>query len=151
MADVSFPAPLHPHPVSTSSPPPAKIGMTHYYSFTYLCYYTCHAAYFTFGNADTTPALHELQTLQRNNKLINIIESIASHWEEVAIALSIRIERIRIIKCDSHGVEEACRRMLEWWLDSERDDATWRKLIRAVEYSRSDFLVLAHDIEKAIE
>ena len=88
--------------------------------------------------------------LQRNNKHINIIESIASEWESVAIALSIEMHRIRIIRHDSHGVEEACRRMLEWWLDSERDRATWRRLIRAID-SRSDFFVLARDIEKALE
>ena len=58
---------------------------------------------------------------------------------------------IRIIRHDSRGVEEACRRMLEWWLDSERDRATWRRLIRAIEDSRSDFFVLARDIEKALE
>ena len=89
--------------------------------------------------------------LQCNNKQINIIESIASEWESVAIALSIEINRIRIIRHDSRGVEEACRRMLEWWLDSERDRATWRRLIRAIEDSRSDFFVLARDIEKALE
>ena len=89
--------------------------------------------------------------LQRNNKQINIIESIASEWESVAIALSIKMNRIHIIRHDSRGVEEACRRMLEWWLDSERDRATWRRLIRAIEDSRSDFFVLARDIEKALE
>ena len=41
--------------------------------------------------------------------------------------------------------------MLEWWLVSERDRATWRRLIRAIEDSRSDFFVLARDIEKALE
>ena len=65
--------------------------------------------------------------------------------------MSIEMNRIRIIRLDSHGVEEACRRMLEWWLDSERDRATWRRLIRAIEDSRSDFFVLARDIEKALE
>ena len=40
--------------------------------------------------------------------------------------------------------------MLEWWLDSERDKATWRRLIRAMEDSKSDFFVLARDIEKAL-
>ena len=89
--------------------------------------------------------------LQHNNKHINIIESIASEWESVAIALSIEMHRIRIIRHDSRGVEVACRRMLEWWLDSERDRATWRRLIRAIEDSRNDFFVLARDIEKALE
>ena len=101
--------------------------------------------------SDTTPTLQELQILQRNDKQIKIIESIASEWERVAIALSIGIDRIRIIRSDSRGVEEACRRMLEWWLDSERDRATWRRLIRAIEDSKSDFFVLARDIEKALE
>ena len=41
--------------------------------------------------------------------------------------------------------------MLERWLDSERDRATWRRLIRAIEDSRNDFFVLARDIEKALE
>ena len=79
------------------------------------------------------------------------MESIASQWESVAIALSIKMNRIRIIRHDSRGVEEACRGMLEWWLDSEGDRATWRKLIRAIEDSRSGFFILARDIEKALE
>ena len=41
--------------------------------------------------------------------------------------------------------------MLEWWLDSERDRATWSRLIRAIEDSRSDFFVLARDIEKTLQ
>ena len=62
------------------------------------------------------------------------------------------MNRIRIIRSNAtHDVEEACRRMLEWWLDSERDRATWRRLITAIEDSRRDFFVLARDIEKALK
>ena len=46
---------------------------------------------------------------------------------------------------------EACRRMLEQWLDLERDKATWRRLIRAIEDSKDDFFVLARDIERALQ
>ena len=116
-----------------------------------FCLPTHYTSLLNCDSSDTIPTFQELQTLQRNKKQIKIIESIASEWESVAIALAIGMDRIRIIRSDSHGVEEACRRMLEWWLDSKRDRATWRRLIRAIEDSKSDFFVLARDIEKALE
>ena len=61
------------------------------------------------------------------------------------------MNRIHIIRSNAfHEVEDACRKMLAWWLDSERDKATWRRLIRAIEDSKSDFFVLARDIETAL-
>ena len=56
-----------------------------------------------YDSSDTIPTLKELQTLQRNNKQIKIIESIASEWENVAIALSVKMGRIRIEECWSGG------------------------------------------------
>ena len=96
------------------------------------------------------PTLQELQALQHTTKQINIIESIAAKWEGVALQLSIGKNRIDIIRCNSpHDVEKACRRMLGWWLDTERDRATWRRLISALKVNR--LFALAHDIEKALE
>ena len=137
-----------------------KIGMAHSVDFhghtnvpSFVFPLVLHHFQIHCDSSDTIPTLQELQTLQCNNMQIKIIESIASEWESVAIALSIGMDRIRIIRTDSHGmgVEEACRRMLEWWLHSMGDRATWRRLVRAVKDSKSDFLVLACDIEKALE
>ena len=103
------------------------------------------------GFSDTVPTLQELQTLQHNTKQINVIESIAANWEWVAVALSIKPERIDIIRSDSpHDVEKACRRMLQWWLDSEKDKATWHRLISAID-SKDRLHVFADNLQKALQ
>ena len=103
------------------------------------------------GFSDTVPTLQELQTLQHNTKQINVIESIAPEWEWVAVALSVKPERIKIIRSDlPHNAEKACRRMLQFWLDSETDKATWRRLICAID-SKDCLHVFADDLQKALQ
>ena len=68
----------------------------------------------------------------------------------MATALSINPYRIAIISADSsHSVEDACWEMLRWWLDTQRDKATWHALIKAIHVV--ELHVLAIDIETALD
>ena len=73
----------------------------------------------------------------------------AVRWSNVAIALSINTCRIGIIERDSHSVEDACIKMLQWWLENE-EKPTWWALIEAIR-DITDLQVLAHNIEKALK
>ena len=70
-------------------------------------------------------------------------------WSNVAIALSINTSRIGIIQIDSHSVEDACIKMLQWWLENA-EKPTWCALIEAIR-DITDLQVLAHNIEKALK
>ena len=102
------------------------------------------------SSTDCQPTLQELQALPHGGESINVIEGISSQWKRVATALSINSYRIGIISADSsHSVEDACWEMLRWWLDTQRDKATWRALIKAIHVV--ELHVLAHGIETALE
>ena len=76
------------------------------------------------------------------------MEGMAAKWKRVAIALSIRSDRIEILDANSHKVEDACLEMLQWWLENA-EKPTWRALIEALR--DIDLQVLAHNIEKALK
>ena len=100
-------------------------------------------------STDSQPTLQELQALPHGRGSINVIEGIASKWKRVATALSINSDRIDIISTNSsHNVEDACWEMLRWWLDTQRDKATWCALIKAIHVV--ELHVLANDIETAL-
>ena len=101
-------------------------------------------------STECQPTLQELQALPHGRESINVIEGIAPQWKRVATALSFNSDRIDIISTNSsHNVEDACWEMLRWWLDTQRDKATWRALIKAIRVV--ELHVLAHDIETALE
>ena len=101
------------------------------------------------SSTDCQPTLQELQALPHDKGSINVIEGIASQWKKVATVLSINSYRIGIIGADSsHSVEDACWEMLRWWLDPQRDKATWRALIKAIRVV--ELHVLANDIETVL-
>ena len=99
---------------------------------------------------DSLPTPQELQALPHNGQQINIIETIAAKWKAVGIALCLNRHRIDIIERDAlrpNQTENACRAMLEYWMEGRR--ATWRALIRALE--DVDENVLASQLKDALQ
>lgn len=100
--------------------------------------------------ADSKPTLQELQSqaLLSSRVYGSVIEGMAVKWTRVGIALSINSSRIAIIERDSHSVEDACIKMLHWWLENT-ERPTWHILIEALH--DVGLQVLAYDIEKALQ
>ena len=73
----------------------------------------------------------------------------AAKWKRVAIALSIKSDRIEILDANSRKVENACLDMLQWWLENA-EKPTWWGLIEALR-DITDLQVLAHNIERALK
>ena len=96
------------------------------------------------------PTLQELQALPHDGQQINIVETIAAKWRAVGIALCLNRYRIDIIERDAlrpNQTENACRAMLEYWMEGR--GATWRALIRALE--DVDENVLASQLKDALQ
>ena len=101
-------------------------------------------------STDSQPTLQELQALPHNGQQINTIETIAAKWRAVGIALCLNRHRIDIIQSDAlppNQTENACRAMLEYWMEGR--GATWRALIRALE--DVDENVLASQLKDALQ
>ena len=87
--------------------------------------------------ADNLPKLHELQYLEGSDKqVVRVIQSVATNWKKVALALKFDRERIDIIERDTfHKNEEASSEMLSRWLAGGHDlrtPVTWATLIRCL-------------------
>ena len=97
------------------------------------------------------PILSELQCLKSSAGTVRIIDSIAYKWESVAIQLTIPTSKVKTIKRDTDGAEDACRIMLGIWLKGgHKTPVNWRTFIDCLRDSDSEFKVLAHDLEQAL-
>ena len=97
------------------------------------------------------PILSELQCLKSSAGTVRIIDSIAYKWESVAIQLAIPQSKVKTIKRDTDGAEDACCRMLGIWLKGgHKTPMNWRTFIDCLRDSDSEFKVLAHELEQTL-
>ena len=97
--------------------------------------------------------MKHLQVLKgRGGRKVRVIDSVASEWEELAIALGFE-------KCDtdsfnrdySQNAKGACRTVLRMWLNGESDldqPITWTTLIQCL--IDAGFASVAEDLEEIL-
>ena len=97
------------------------------------------------------PNLQQLEELTGcGSKTIRIINSVASKWEELAIALDFDAPAIDCIRRDfSSDCREACSQMLQKWIKMEYNvckPVTWTILIQCLQ--DAEFSTLAKDLNE---
>ena len=95
---------------------------------------------------DSTPKLHQLVYLKRNDKIFRVIKRVAANWEDVALQLHFEGYDIDAIARDAnHKTESACRTMFTKWLKGEgRKPTTWKTLITVLD--EADLSVVAEEL-----
>ena len=99
---------------------------------------------------DSTPRLHQLDSLKHHSRTIEVMERVAFKWERVATQLYFEGYLINMIKRDSqHQADSACRDMFIKWLEGVgRKPTTWRTLIDALH--DADLSNVAHELDNII-
>ena len=82
------------------------------------------------------PEIHELQMLKYSDEsVLRIMESVAPHWKQVAVALGFNLARIKSIEKGVHyQPDDASFEIFSSWLQGERDlkPPTWEVLIQCL-------------------
>ena len=86
---------------------------------------------------DAQPKLDELeQLMSHGGRVIKIIDSVASEWEQVAKSLCLDEATIDKIKGDNlHQSRDACLQMFKMWLDGSGGHCvpvTWSGLVQSL-------------------
>lgn len=104
---------------------------------------------------DGRPDLHKLAFLESSNHTVKVIESTAPIWKKLALALEFPQHKIDIIQTDNNNrCEDACRDMLEKWLNGIRETlqpVTWRTLIDALQKCDQCELAKSLDLLNALQ
>ncbi len=112
--------------------------------------YRCNELLDRFHYSGTQPKLHQLQSLNIEEKNIRIIDSVAADWEEVAIALHFDVPEIATVRLECHHQPKpACRMILSKWLNGQGcQPPTWERLTEAL--SDANFPSLAQDLQQIL-
>ena len=109
----------------------------------------------TFYITDKQPQLHQLEQLTGSDgsKSVQVINSVAAKWEELAIALGFDAPAIAHIKRDySTDCREACSQMLQMWLRMECNTASrsisWATLIQCLK--DAEFSSIGQELEEIL-
>ena len=81
------------------------------------------------------PALHQLLCLQgEGGKRVRVMETVAAHWENLAVALGFESCVIETIQRDTHyQTVSACRQILQRWLEEKGPHpVNWHTLTEAL-------------------
>ena len=111
------------------------------------------------ADIDDKPKLQELRVLScesgSNARKVQVIDTVAAQWEELAIALGFEAAVINYIRRDHvHDAKGACCHVLTKWLAEEkasknlRGPVTWTTLIECL--ADAGFGTLAEDLKKII-
>ena len=82
------------------------------------------------------PKIHELQILEYSDgRVLRIMESVAPHWKQMAVALGFSVARIKSIEKGEHYQPfDASLKIFSCWLVGEHDlkSPTWEVLIQCL-------------------
>ena len=97
------------------------------------------------------PALHELERLEGQGKVVKVIKGVADKWKQFAMRLHFEFNDIRRIEKDNHHQQvDACLNVVGEWLSGEgRQPVTWRTLITVL--NEIELSELAKDLEAALK
>ena len=114
-----------------------------------------HALILSIYVTDKQPQLHQLEQLTGSDgsKSVQVINSVAAKWEELAIALGFDAPAIAHIKRDhSTDCREACSQMLQMWLRMECSVASrsvsWATLIHCLK--DAEFSSIGQELEEIL-
>ena len=93
------------------------------------------------------PKLHELNRIERNGKVVRVIECVASSWDQVAVRLHFEHYDINRISRDTRdqSVQATSAVFTEWLEGKGRRPTTWETLIAALR--EGEYLTIAKDLE----
>ena len=95
------------------------------------------------------PSISELHSLTiPGPRKINVIETVATRWKRLALALSFESSVIDSIDSGYLDADRNCAFMLRKWLEQEDTTVTWETLITALE--KIEFTSLAEDLRKGV-
>ena len=81
---------------------------------------------------------------------MRVIDAVAAKWEKLALALHFKGSTLDAIRRDTHHqTEDACRRMLQRWLEGEgRKPVNWNTLTKALD--DAGFTELAKELNQVL-
>ena len=85
--------------------------------------------------------------------MVRVIEGVAGHWEDLALALHFETSMIEIVNRDMfHKTENSCRELLRRWLEGQggtRQPVNWATLIESL--IDAGFFDVADDLREVVE
>ena len=105
----------------------------------------------SFFNITSIPKLHELDRIEGNDKVVKVIEHVASSWDKLALRLHFSRHDIGRISRDTREQSvQATSVVFTEWLDGKgRKPVTWETLMSALK--EGEYSTIASDLEVIFE